>query len=68
VSIQFVAPDGTAHTKALQREAPDAKIEWVNTPEDSLPPFSIRWLKGSIAYMELNTFQDDVVVKNLRST
>jgi C-terminal processing protease CtpA/Prc len=68
VAITFETPSGEIRTGTLTRDHPDSEQEWARTPVDQRPLFSIRWLEGEIALIEINGFYSGSVAEDFRNS
>jgi len=67
VPIAYVTPDGERRRLMLNRDRRTREDEWLLPTRSTRPRFELRWLDGDIAYVALNTFNDEAVVSDFEA-
>lgn len=63
VALDIRTPSGEVRKVTLVRRSPEALVDWVRTPVDSLPIFDLSWTDDDIAVVQLNGFHDKAVAE-----
>ena len=64
VRIVYVTPQGERRELTLARDRGTREDEWLLPTRSTRPRFELRWLDDGIAYVALNTFNDEGVVSD----
>lgn len=67
VTIAYVTPTGERRELTLARDRGTRDDEWLLPTRSTRPRFEFRWLDDGIAYIALNTFNDEGVVTDFEA-
>lgn len=67
VRITYVTPDGERRETTLDRDRRTREDEWVLPTRSTGPRFEFRWLDDEVAYVAVNTFNDEGVVDDFEA-
>lgn len=67
VAVTIKTPRGETRTAALKRNSRDVTEEWVNERQASRPLTEFRWIREGLAYVALNSFNDDKIVGEFKA-
>ncbi len=67
VTIAYVTPNGERRERTLARDRGTRDDEWLLPTRSTRPRFAFRWLDDGIAYVALNTFNDEGVVTDFEA-
>jgi C-terminal processing protease CtpA/Prc len=67
VEIGYVTPNGERRRLTLKRDRRTRDDEWVRPTRSTRPRFEFRWLDGDMAYVAVNTFNDEGVVDDFEA-
>lgn len=67
ISIKLKKTNNSEHNIELIRNSSSSKDEWLIDENRNWTPFEFKWLEDSLAYVSLNEFYDDAVVKGFEN-